>query len=151
LLLFPAAAFPPGSGGFRLGGARRPPRIGRAESLRHSARTISPDRRIFWSALRLAAPGDGGCSLLRHQFRPAGLWHQPSRLPSPAGISGLSLLGRLAGGAVVNDYFRQRILPSLVAGHHGQAPARPAGGADQFKPARDRVLRGGRAAYADRY
>src|SRR6478672_10381685 len=100
VLLFPDAAFPPGSRRFRLGRARRPARAGRAESLRHSARTISPDRRIFWSALRLVAPRDGGRSLLRHQLRPAGFWHQQPRLSSPAGIPGLSLLGRPAGGAV---------------------------------------------------
>src|SRR6185312_2050666 len=60
ILPFPDAAFPPGSRRFRMGRARRPARSGRAESLRHAARTISPDRRIFWRAFRLVAPGDGG-------------------------------------------------------------------------------------------
>src|SRR5450755_3569355 len=136
VLLFFAAALPPGSGRFRLGHPRRPASAGRAKSLRHSAGTISADRRVLCVALRVVTSGSRGRFVLRCEFRPVGLWPHPSRLSPPVRISRLSLLGRIVGGAVVDADLCQRILPSPAARDHGETSTWIAGCAHEFEPAR---------------
>src|SRR5580658_8635592 len=144
-LLVPDEAFPSGRSRFALGDPYCTPPALCSESVRYSARAVSPDCGFFCAAFRAPPTGNRRGLVLRNQFCSPGFWSYAPRVRALAHPPGLSLLARHYRGTVVRDHCRQRVLPAPAAGDHGKTADRTAGLGHLLQPARHTGMRGPRS------